>query len=91
MSALPPQVTPSRHASEEVREQLNSVFVQSDIQSLHAHMTACGSRQGWAEPLACWAETIRAFLLPRLVLSVTCAVLLGLVLGGICSLLSRSL
>lgn len=91
MSALPPHVPRSIYASEDTRERAQLGFVQSDIQSLHAHMTACLTRRSWIGALACWTEVTRAFLLQRMMFSVTCAVVLGLTLGGLCRLLFQAL
>ena len=87
MSALPPHVPRSIYAKGDTRERTQLGFVQSDIQNLHAHMAACHTRRSWIGTLACWTEVTRAFLLQRMVSSVTCAVVLGLTLGGICRLL----
>ncbi len=87
MSALPPRVSISLFVHGSGIDPLHSVFVENDLQSLHAHMIACATSRSVLSTLRRVYEAALALLLPRIVTGVVCAAGLGLVAGGVLSLI----
>ncbi len=88
MVTLPPRMPPAfDDASEFAGEVVHSVHVESDFQDLHAHMNACATRRSWSSSLQSWAEELRALMLRRIVASVTCAAVFGLMAGSVFALI----
>lgn len=68
------------------REKLHLACVQSDFQSLQAHMANCArSRRRWAQALHGPGEALCSLMLKRIVASVMCGALLGLGVGSMFS------
>jgi hypothetical protein len=65
-----------------IRERLHAVHVDGDFQSLQSHMAACAKAHGRSGALRARMDALDRLISSRIVSSIGCAALTGMVMGG---------